>query len=332
MCCKTLLALIFVLLSMPSTAHPAPNFGLAIHGGAGTITRATMSEEKEKAYRAALAEALKAGYDILKAGGSSVDAVAAAIVVMEDSPLFNAGRGAAFNAGGQIELDAAIMDGKTQKAGAVSAIRTTKNPILVARAVMDRTGHVMLTAEGAEAFAKAQGFEVMSQEYFFTPNRWESLKKEQDRIRNNRPESESTEERKHGTVGAVALDKAGNLAAGTSTGGYTNKMAGRVGDSPVIGAGTYAANDACAVSATGHGEFFMRMVVAHDIASRMRYSGMSLNDAAHDIVMNKLKAIDASGGVIAIDAAGNVAMPFNTEGMYRGQVGPDGEFKVEIYR
>jgi beta-aspartyl-peptidase (threonine type) len=332
MCCKTLLALVLILLSMPSTAQPAPNFGLAIHGGAGTITRATMSEEKEKAYRAALAEALKAGYHILTAGGSGVDAVAAAIVVMEDSPLFNAGRGAAFNAGGQIELDAAIMDGKTQKAGAVSAIRTAKNPIMVARAVMNRTGHVMLTAEGAEAFAKAQGFEVMSQEYFFTPNRWESLKKEQKRIRNDRPESESTEERKHGTVGAVALDKAGNLAAGTSTGGYTNKMAGRVGDSPVIGAGTYAANDACAVSATGRGEFFMRMVVAHDIASRMRYAGASLKDAAHDVVMNRLNAIGGSGGVIAIDAAGNVTMPFNTEGMYRGEVGPDGEFKVAIYR
>jgi beta-aspartyl-peptidase (threonine type) len=330
--CNALLALIFVLPSMPSVAQPAPIFGLAIHGGAGTITRATMSEEKENAYRAALTEALNAGYKLLKAGGSSLDAVAAAIVVMEDSPLFNAGRGAAFNAGGQIELDAAIMDGRTQKAGAVSAIRTAKNPILVARAVMDRTGHVMLTAEGAEAFARAQGFEVMSHEYFFTPNRWESLKKEQERIRNNRPESESTEERKHGTVGAVALDQAGNLAAGTSTGGYTNKMAGRVGDSPVIGAGTYAANDACAVSATGHGESFMRLVVAHEIASRMRYSGLSLKDAAHDTVMNKLKAIDASGGVIAIDARGNVAMPFNTEGMYRGQVGADGEFKVEIYR
>jgi beta-aspartyl-peptidase (threonine type) len=329
---KILLCVAPAAAIMNNAALGAPAFGIAIHGGAGTITRATMSEEKEKAYRAALTAALEAGYDILKAGGSSLDAVAAAIVVMEDCPLFNAGRGATFNAGGQIELDAAIMDGKTQKAGAVSAIRTAKNPILVARAVMEKTGHVMLTGDGAEAFARAQGFAAMSQEYFFTANRWESLQKEQERIRNNLPESESTEERKHGTVGAVALDGAGNLAAGTSTGGYTNKMAGRVGDTPVIGAGTYAANDACAVSATGHGEFFMRMVVAHDIASRMRYSGLSLTDAAHGIVMNKLKAIDASGGVIAIDTMGNIAMPFNTEGMYRGQVGADGEFKVEIYR
>jgi beta-aspartyl-peptidase (threonine type) len=197
---------------------------------------------------------------------------------------------------------------------------------------MEQTGHVMLTAAGAEEFAGARGFEAMPPEYFFTPNRWESLQKEQERVRNNRPASESTEERKHGTVGAVALDQAGNLAAGTSTGGYTNKMAGRVGDSPVIGAGTYAANDACAVSATGHGESFMRLVVAHDIASRMRYAGASLQDAAQEVVMRKLAAIGGTGGLIAIDAAGNIAMPFNTEGMYRGQAGSDGRFKVEIYR
>ena len=296
------------------------------------MARATMSPEREAEFRAGLTESLQAGHAVLQAGGSSVDAVVAAIMVMEDSPLFNAGRGATFNAGGHHELDAAIMDGTTQAAGAVAAIRTAKNPILVARAVMEKTGHVMLAAEGAEAFARAQGFPIMPPDYFSTANRLESLHKEQERVRRNGPAGEASEERRHGTVGAVALDLHGNLAAGTSTGGYTNKMVGRVGDSPVIGAGTYAANDACAVSATGHGEFFMRLVVAHDIAARMRYARMSLADAAGEVVMKKLPAIGGTGGLIAIDRTGNIAMPFNTEGMYRGHAGSDGRFAVAIYR
>ena len=307
-------------------------FGIAIHGGAGTVTRANLSAEREVAYREKLAESLAAGHAILKSGGSSLDAVVAAIMVMEDSPLFNAGKGAVFNAGGSIELDAAIMDGATQRAGAVAAMRSAKNPIQVARAVMDQTEHVLLVADGADAFAQAQGFPQMPTEYFHTPKRWEALQNEQERLRKGLPESSSSEERKHGTVGAVALDKSGNLAAGTSTGGRTNQMVGRVGDTPIIGAGTYAANDACAVSATGHGEFFMRMVVAHDIAARMRYANDSLMDAASDIVMNKLMAFGPTGGVIAIDRKGNIAMPFNTEGMYRGCVREDGVFVVEIYQ
>lgn len=304
-------------------------FGIVIHGGAGSIGADMLTPQKELAYRAALTQALKAGHDILQSGGSSLDAVSAAIVVMEDSPLFNAGKGAVFNAEGGIELDAAVMDGRTLKAGAVAAIRAAKNPILVARAVMEKTVHVMLAGEGADAFAVAQGFAVMAPDYFHTQQRWDELKAEQMRVRNN-PQGHDTEHRQHGTVGAVALDQAGNLTAGTSTGGRTNKMPGRVGDTPVIGAGTYAANDACAVSATGHGELFLRMVAAHDIAARMRYAHMTLVEAAAAVMASKLGATPGSGGLIAIDAQGNIAMPFNTERMFRGYADTDGKFVVGI--
>jgi L-asparaginase / beta-aspartyl-peptidase len=300
---------------MTNKTGNAPPFGIAIHGGAGATPRATTQPGREAAYRATLTQALNAGHHILQAGGSSLDAVCAAIVVLEDSPLFNAGKGAVFNAAGEIELDAAIMDGSNRKAGAIAAVRSPKNPILLARAVMEHTDHVLLAGEGAEMFARAQGFAEMPPEYFFTQERWDELQAERKRALTAAPNT-------HGTVGAVALDRSGNLAAGTSTGGRTNKMAGRVGDTPVIGAGTYADNATCAVSATGHGEFFVRMVVAHDIAARMRYAQSPLVAAADDIVLHGLEA--GSGGLIAIDRQGNVAMPFNTERMFRGYMGNDG--------
>ncbi len=316
-----------------SASKPASApFGIAVHGGAGTVTRDSLSPEREREFRAGLTQALKAGDAILRAGGSSLNAVAAAVVVLEDLPLFNAGRGAVLNADGEIELDAAIMDGKTLKAGAVAAMRTGKNPVLVARAVMERTEHVMLAAAGADAFARAQGLPVMPPDYFFTQHRCDALDHERARIKLGLPADATSEEQIHGTVGAVALDQNGNLAAATSTGGRTNKMAGRVGDTPIIGAGTYAANDTCAVSATGHGEYFTRMVVAYDIAARMRYRGDTLEAAAGDILMNKLAKIGGGGGVICIDRHGNFFLPFNTEGMYRGSVGLDGNFKVAIFR
>jgi beta-aspartyl-peptidase (threonine type) len=247
---------------------------------------------------------------------------------MEDCPLFNAGRGAVFNAQGEVELDAAVMDGRTRKAGAVAAMRGARNPVLVARAVMENTSHVLLAGAGADAFAAAQNFARMPAEYFFTSQRWQALQDEQERVRRQTHESAAH----HGTVGAVALDRGGNLAAATSTGGRTNKMAGRVGDSPLIGAGTYAANDTCAVSATGNGELFARVVAAHDIAARMRHAGATLADATAAVMADPLLAHAGSGGLIAIDCAGNIAMPFNTERMYRGHAGTDGVVHVALYR
>ncbi|HEX7118167.1 MAG TPA: isoaspartyl peptidase/L-asparaginase, partial [Longimicrobiales bacterium] len=264
---------------------------IAIHGGAGTIRRGDMTPEAEKAYRAKLEEALRAGYAVLEDGGTSLDAVVAAITVMEDSPLFNAGKGAVFTNAGTNELDAAIMDGATLRAGAVAGVKTVKNPILLARAVMERSPHVMLAGAGAEAFAAEQGLELVDPEYFFTQHRWDALQ----RIKAEEagkpvsepqgPQAFFPDDRKFGTVGAVALDRHGNLAAGTSTGGMTNKRWGRIGDSPIIGAGTYANNASCAVSATGHGEYFIRNVVAHDICARVEYGGQTLEEAANYVVM-----------------------------------------------
>jgi beta-aspartyl-peptidase (threonine type) len=322
-----------------ASTTPSQKVVLAIHGGAGTILKKTMTAEKEAAITAALTQSLKAGYEVLKQGGTSTDAVQAAIIVMEDSPLFNAGKGAVFASDGKNELDAALMDGKTHKAGAIAGVRHIKNPIMLARAVMERSEHVLLTREGAEEFALQQGFALVPTEYFYTPQRWENLMKEQEWERHdkrkdgnpNQPDS-TNQERKHGTVGAVALDNAGNLAAGTSTGGMTNKKWGRVGDSPLIGAGTYADNATCAVSATGHGEYFIRAVVAHDIAARMRYKAISVKQAAEEVVMKRLVEMGGTGGVIALDAKGNVAMPFNTEGMYRGYITENGTITIGIYR
>ena len=309
--------------------------GLVIHGGAGTIRRADLSAEQEAEYRAALDDALDAGYAILERGGSAMDAVVAAVNVMEDSPLFNAGRGAVFTAAGVNELDASIMDGRTETSGAVAGVKTVRNPIDLARLVLERSEHVMLVGDGAEAFAAEQGVALVDPRYFFTQRRWDALQRvleEEERARERGAAREPTEAEKHGTVGAVALDRDGNLAAATSTGGMTAKRWGRVGDSPIIGAGTYASNESCAVSATGHGEYFIQQVVAYDICARVKYLGESVEEAARVVIMENLPAIGATGGVIAMDPHGNIAAPFNTEGMYRGWVGPDGRRVIRIYR
>lgn len=310
-------------------------FGLVIHGGAGTILRADMTDEQDAEYRAKLSEALEAGYRVLADGGAALDAVQAAVNVMEDSPLFNAGKGAVFTAEGINELDASIMDGRDERSGAVAGVKRIRNPIDLARAVMEKSQHVMLVGEGAEAFAREQGFELVDPKYFYTERRWEALQRvlEQQRTDARRGQAHVlTEAEKHGTVGAVALDQGGNLAAATSTGGMTAKRWGRVGDSPIIGAGTYASNESCAVSSTGHGEFFIRNVVAYDICARVRYLGESVEQAARHIITEKLPAIGATGGIIAIDRKGNMTAPFNTEGMYRGWVGADGQKVVRIYK
>lgn len=312
----------------------------AIHGGAGAIERSKMTPELEKQYRSKLTEALEAGYQILNHNGSGLDAVEAAIRIMEDSPLFNAGKGAVFTSAGTNELDASIMDGRTLKAGAVAGLKHIKNPISLARLVMERSPHVMMVSDGAEAFAKLQGVEMVPQSYFYTERRfkeWQQIKAEEEQGNRSHKKTGSftkhppVDEDRHGTVGAVALDKAGNLAAGTSTGGITNKRFGRVGDSPIIGAGTYANNQTCAVSATGDGEYFIRSAVAHDISALVAYKGLPVKEAA-STVLDKVKALGGTGGVIVLDRDGHLAMPFNTAGMYRGYIGPDGKVVVEIYQ
>lgn len=301
----------------PST-QAAMRWGLVVHGGAGAIARDKLTPEREAAIRAALEQALRAGHAALARGGESLDAVTAAIVILEDSPYFNAGKGAVFTHDGINELDAAIMNGTTRTAGAVAGVRTIKNPILLARAVMERSRHVMLVGAGAEEFAGVAGIETVEPSYFRTEERWQQLQ-------------DARKEDKFGTVGVVALDRSGGLAAGTSTGGLTNKRYGRVGDSPIIGAGTYA-DDRCAVSATGHGELFIRYTVARDICARVEYAGRALAQAADDVVMNELVHAGGEGGVIAMDRQGRFALPFNTPGMYRGYIGDDGVPHVEIYR
>ena len=301
---------------------------LVMHGGAGTITRQSMTPEMEKQYRETLEQALRAGHAILAKGGTSIDAVEASIRILEDSPLFNAGKGAVFTHEGKNELDAAIMDGKTMKAGAVAAVTIIKNPISAARAVMEKSPHVMLIGRGAELFATKMGLDIVDPSYFWTERRWKAL--QQELLKEG-----SAPDSKHGTVGCVALDRDGNLAAGTSTGGTTNKQFGRVGDSPIIGAGTYAANDSVAVSATGTGEFFIRWTVAYDIAALYKYKGMSVKDAGDEVIHRKLENLKpkiGDGGCIILDRNGNFAMPFNTEGMYRGWVGEDGVPHVLIYK
>ena len=313
-------------------ALPAPRFMLVVHGGAGTIRRESMSPEDEAAYRATLDTAIRAGYDVLAANGRSLDAVEAVVNVLEDSPLFNAGRGAVFTHEGRNEMDAAIMSSRTFSAGAVAGVRHIRNPIDLARAVMEKSPHVMLTGEGAEEFARTQGFEMMPEDYFRTERRWKQLERAlAAESRNDASTADPLGDRRIGTVGAVALDVHGDLAAATSTGGMTNKRWGRVGDAPVIGAGTYA-DSSCAVSATGHGEFFIRNTVASDICARVRYGGVSLQQAADDVVMKRLVAQGGEGGVIALDRQGNFTLPFNSSGMYRGWVGPDGKIVVKIYR
>jgi beta-aspartyl-peptidase (threonine type) len=310
-------------------------FGIVIHGGAGTIERANMMPEKERNYRAGLERALTTGYEILKHGGSSLDATETAVRVLEDDPHFNAGKGSVFTSAGTNEMDAAIMDGTTLAAGAVAALKHVKNPISLARLVMEKSGHVMMDGEGAEAFAKENGIDLVDQKYFFTQERWDALQKikaaEKHRTGDAGKAFLITDQDRHGTVGAVALDKNGNIAAATSTGGTTNKRPGRVGDTPIIGAGTYANNATCAVSATGDGEYFIRATVGHDVSALMEYRGMSLGKAAQ-AVLDKVAKLGGTGGLIAIDRQGNVTLPFNTSGMYRGYVGPNGKFVIEIYK
>jgi L-asparaginase / beta-aspartyl-peptidase len=306
-----------------------PIFAIAIHGGAGTISRVALSSEREQAYRTALESAARSGHRILANHGSSLDAVTTAVMALEDDPLFNAGHGAVFSAAGVNELDAAIMDGASLKAGAVACVKRVRNPVLAARAVMEKTPHVMLAGPGADAFAATQGLAIVDPEYFYTQGRWDALQREIAR-RGGNGEALS-EEDKHGTVGAVALDAAGNLAAATSTGGHTHKLPGRVGDTPIIGAGTYADNRACAISATGDGEYFIRLNAGHEIAARMRFFGESLQQAAQ-VVLREVEHLGGSGGVVAVDRQGHVAMPFNTQGMYRAAIDTNGRLHVAIHR
>ena len=303
-------------------------FGMAIHGGAGTLPRAEMSGEAERQYRAGLREAIDAGYAVLHDGGTSLDAVTRAVVLLEDNPLFNAGRGSVFTLDGRNELDASIMEGRALKAGAVCGLTRIRNPVELARAVMEKSEHVMLAGAGAEEFASSQGFSFVPQSYFHTAARWAQL----ERIRGGEIGLSGHTISHVGTVGAVALDTFGHLAAATSTGGMTGKRFQRIGDSPVIGAGTYADDRSCAVSATGHGEVFMRAAVAHDICARMRFGGRGVGEAAREVVFGELPALGGEGGVIAIDARGEIAMEFNSEGMFRACRKAGEETLIAIYR
>ena len=314
-------------ISMMSAANETP-VAIALHGGAGTIERGAMSEELEATYRAFLDDAITRGYEQLLEGRSGLDVVVNVIQLMEDSPLFNAGRGAVYTWEGTHELDASIMHGEHLDAGAVAGVSTVKSPIALARAVMEDSPHVMLASRGAEVFASEQGFDLVSPAYFATERRREALEaykaNEQAGLK---PEADH----KFGTVGVVVLDQAGNLVAGTSTGGMTGKRWGRIGDSPVIGAGTYADNRSCAVSATGHGEYFIRHTVARDICARMQFGGMTLEEASSAVIMEELVAANGEGGIVAVDPAGEVALVFNTPGMYRASIDAMGRKVVGIY-
>ena len=318
--------LLLFALAFSCSATEAAVPVLVIHGGAGVV-KADLTPEKARLVRADLQAALQAGYAVLESGGSSLDAVAKAIVVMEDSPRFNAGKGSVFTHEGTNEMDASIMDGASLRAGAIAGVHRVKNPVLLARAVLEKSQHVFLIGDGAEAFAKTAGVELVDPAYFRTEERWQQLQKALREEREQTVDPSKTPH--HGTVGAVALDRAGHLAAATSTGGMTNKRWGRVGDSPLIGAGTYA-NAHCAVSATGWGEYYVRATAAHDICARVEYAKKSVADAANAVVMDVIPKLGGDGGVIALDAEGNFAMPFNTDGMYRGWVDRDGKVHVAI--
>lgn len=311
-----------------------PRLGFIIHGGAGVITKGSLTPEKEKEFRDKLTEAVLAGYKALQAGKTSLDAVEIAIKILEDSPLFNAGKGAVFTNDGKNELDASIMDGKTQAAGAVAGLRRVKNPITLARAVMEKSPHVMMIGDGAEKFAAEQKIDLVDPKYFWTQHRWDALQEILKEEAAKKKVGELTKDEpanRFGTVGAVALDKNGNLAAGTSTGGMTNKKYGRVGDAPIIGAGTYAHNESCAVSATGWGEFFIRLGVARDVCAQMEYTAQPIQKAADRVIKQKLQKLGGDGGVIAMDRFGNMGISFNSEGMYRAYINIKGEPVVEIY-
>ena len=331
-----ILSVLAMVLTPRASRSTPPGVVMVIHGGAGTMNREDMTPERAAEYKAALTEALQAGYRILESGGSSLDAVEAAICVMEDSPLFNAGRGAVFTAQGHNEMDASIMDGKTRNAGAVASVTGIKNPIRAARRVMEQTSHVMLVGEGAEQFAHAQGLEFEDSTYFFTQQRWDELErtKEEERTKKREYGSLAFPHTDLGTVGAVALDKNGDLAAGTSTGGLSNKHWGRVGDSPIIGAGTYADNASCAVSCTGRGELFIRGALAHEVSVLIEYRHMPVDEAAKHVIHDELVKLggEDTGGLIALDVRGHIAMECNTSGMYRGFVRADGVAHTFIYR
>ncbi len=304
---------------------------LAIHGGAGTLLKGQMTASKEKEYRAALDKALQVGYQILENGKSAVEATEEAVKVLEDSYLFNAGKGSVFTADESHEMDAAIMDGKSLNAGAVSLIKGIKNPITLARDVMEKSAHVFLAGEGAIKFAKTLGYKLETEGYFYDEyrhNQWLEIKDSDTFQLDHSGDKDS----KFGTVGAVACDISGNIAAATSTGGMTNKKFGRIGDSPIIGAGNYANNKTCAVSCTGNGEFFIRGVVAYDVSCLMEYKGLTLQEAADEVIQKRIVKIGGEGGLIAVDAKGNIALPFNTEGMYRGFKTYDGKEQIAIYK
>ncbi|MBL7984834.1 MAG: isoaspartyl peptidase/L-asparaginase [Flavobacteriales bacterium] len=306
------------------------NFGIAVHGGAGTIDPALMTPERDAAYRAGLADALRRGHAVLAAGGSALDAVEAAVRSLEDCPLFNAGRGSVFNADGQHEMDASIMEGHTLRAGAVAGIHNVKNPVGLARRVMDKSQHVLISGMGAFEFAHQEKVELEDDQYFYDQFRYEQWQEMvgTDAVRLDHGGGD----RKFGTVGAVALDQHGHLAAATSTGGMTNKRWQRIGDSPIVGAGTYANDSTCAVSCTGHGESFIRAVAAHDVSALVEYKGLSLADAVHEVVHRKLPLLEGDGGLIAIDRNGSIVLDFNCSGMYRGHCGADGVLHTAIFR
>ncbi|MGO1070946.1 isoaspartyl peptidase/L-asparaginase family protein [Lysobacter sp. CA199] len=318
-------------LALPAAATPPPiQPVLVIHGGAG-VERAGLSEQDQKDARAALDKALRAGHAQLAAGKPALDAVTAAITVLEDAPQFNAGRGAVFTHDGKNELDSAVMDGASLRAGAVAGVQRVKNPILLARTVMEKSKHVMMTGDGAEAFAKEQGVSLVEPSYFRTEKRWRQLQKALKEEASGRAHADVETAKHFGTVGAVALDAQGHLAAGTSTGGMTNKRYGRVGDSPIIGAGTYA-NARCAVSGTGWGEYYIRAVAAHEICARVQYAGQSIREAAEGVINGDIPKAGGDGGAIALTSDGRFALPFNTEGMYRGWIGADGVPHVALFK
>lgn len=312
---------IYYLIGIINMMLAQQKFGIVVHGGAGNILPEHFTKELEQQYHQALNQAMNAGYAILEKGGSAVDAVTAAIKILEDNLLFNAGKGSVYNQNGQIEMDASIMEGKEMKAGAVAGVRRIKNPIEAAKLVMEQTPHVLLIGQGAEKLWTSKGFELVDTSYFYDENQFQKWKENQINKKNQ----------KHGTVGAVALDKQGHLAAGTSTGGMMNKMPGRVGDSPIIGAGTYACDKACAISCTGHGEFFIRFAVAHNIQSKMLYQNKTLQQATHEVLFDELLPVGGNGGVIGIDKNGNIVMDFNTTGMYRGFKLSDGSNGTFIF-
>ena len=317
--------------------NASSNFGIVIHGGAGTILRANMTPEMENQYRETLAQAIQVGHTILSQGGSSQEAVEKTIHVMENSPLFNAGKGAVLTSEETIELDASFMNGATLDAGAIAGVKHVKNPISAAIAVMENSPHVMLSGAGADRFAEEQGLEIVPSEYFFTERRINALQRVKA-AENTAQSSVNTAEKNYlnqqrmGTVGCVALDQNGNLAAGTSTGGMTNKKWNRIGDAPIIGAGTYANNATCAISATGWGEYFIRSVVAHDLSALMEYKGLSIEEAARIVIHEKVGVLGGDGGIVGIDKMGNIAMEMNTEGMYRAHMNAAGELNVKIYK